>query len=193
MENRKKYVIDKNFQYRVTFKILALILFLVGIITVGIGIHATNNNYTLKKTVSKLQDTITDQNHIIQAMKEYPEFAKLKERRIASQIISSNLDENIDLMHANVGYIQGIIRMNNLIIIFILIFVIVQSVILYVYLIRKTNTISGPVFVMNRHIQKILSGENSEIRSLRKNDEFKELFDSLSELTGRYEGLKKKK
>ncbi|PKL41225.1 MAG: hypothetical protein CVV44_00895 [Spirochaetae bacterium HGW-Spirochaetae-1] len=193
MENRKKYVIDKNFQYRVTFKILALILFLVGIITIGIGIHATNNNNTLKKTVSKLQDTITDQNHIIQAMKEYPEFAKLKERRIASQIISSNLDENVDLMHANVAYIQGIIRMNNLIIIFILIFVIIQSVILYVYLIRKTNTISGPVFAMNRHIQKILNGENSEISSLRKNDEFKELFDSLSELTARYGELKTKK
>ena len=105
---------------------------LLSIVTIGSGINATNNNSILKNTVLKLQDAITDQNHIIQAMKQYPEFEKLKERRIASQIVSSNLDENFDIMKKNVKYIDGIIRMNNLMIICILVFLIVQGIILYI-------------------------------------------------------------
>jgi signal transduction histidine kinase len=45
---------------------------------------------------------------------------------------------------------------------------------------------------MNRHIRRILDGEDSEIRSLRKNDEFKELYDSLTELSERYRSMKGK-
>jgi len=186
MSKRKQIIVDRDFQFKTTFKILGIIIFLLAIIAVGIGIHAANNNKKLEKTILKLEDIITDQDHIVEALKGYSNFSNEKETRIASKTMSNNLVENIRLMKKNTFSIHSIIRMNNLIIIIVLIFIVAQGFILYFYIIRKTNTISGPVFVMSNHIRRILSGEESEIRSLREDDQFKELYDLLMELTESY-------
>jgi hypothetical protein len=192
MGNRRNYIVDKRFQYRITIKIVILIMFILSIVTIGVGIHATNTNRSLKFTISKLGDTIVDQEHMIYALREYPDFSSETEKKIASKILSENIDANIRLMKDNVARIEDMITMNNRIIIGILVFFLLQGVATYIYILRKTSTLSGPVFVMNRHIRKVLEGEDSEIRSLRKNDEFKELYESLAELSEKYRAMNRK-
>jgi signal transduction histidine kinase len=192
MGNRRNYVVDKRFQYRITIKIVILIMFILSIVTIGVGIHATRINDSLALTVSRLGDTMVDQEHMIYALREYPGYSSEADKKIASKILSGNIDANITLMKENVKRIEGMISMNRRIIIGILVFFLFQGIATYIYILKKTSSLSGPVFVMNRHIRRILDGEDSEIRSLRKNDEFKELYDSLTELSERYRSMKGK-
>ena len=57
-----------------------------------------------------------------------------------------------------------------------------------IYLIRLTNRISGPLYVLTRHMHDIMNGRPPNLRELRKNDEFQEFyreFISFIDKTGR--------
>ena len=52
----------------------------------------------------------------------------------------------------------------------------------YIYMLQMTHRISGPIFVMSRHIQEMIDGKEPQFRSLRDNDEFKDMYAKLVEL-----------
>jgi hypothetical protein len=47
---------------------------------------------------------------------------------------------------------------------------------LFLYLIRLTNRISGPLYVLTQHMTDIMNGKKPNLRELRKNDEFQEFY-----------------
>ncbi len=53
------------------------------------------------------------------------------------------------------------------------------SLLLMVLGMIATHRIAGPIFVMNRHLSVLAQGRIPSMRPLRKNDELKELYESL--------------
>jgi len=79
-------------------------------------------------------------------------------------------------MHTTILHLQKTIYQNLVLITIMIATGILLGVFLYIYLIRLTNRISGPIYVLTRHIQDILSGADPDLRELRKNDELKEFY-----------------
>lgn len=187
---RKMIIVDKKFQFKTTFTIVGIILILLGLVIIFIGIHTSSNNQILAGTTDKLEDNIVDQGHIIDALYGYSELTEKNDRRIAGKVIANNLRENISLMKSNISRINNIIKNNGLILLILIIFIAVQSIIVFLIFIKKTHSISGPIYVMTKYIRDLLDGGESQIRPLRRRDEFKELFELLKELINRYEKKK---
>jgi len=55
-------------------------------------------------------------------------------------------------------------------------FVILQGVLLYFILIRKTHKIAGPLYVMSNYFNDIINGITPNPRSLRKQDELQDFY-----------------
>jgi signal transduction histidine kinase len=58
----------------------------------------------------------------------------------------------------------------------LLVIVIAMCVFLYFYLLKVTNRISGPIYVMTRHINDVLEGRDPELRDLREKDELRDFY-----------------
>ncbi len=71
--------------------------------------------------------------------------------------------------------------------------VLIQSVILFYYLILVTHRISGPIYVISRHIDEILEGHHPEFRALRDKDEFKEFYEKFILMVEKMERERKKR
>ena len=75
----------------------------------------------------------------------------------------------------------NVIVKQNRVLFFIMIFIgIVLGISLYFYLIRLTHRISGPIYVLSRHVKDVIDGKDPDLRELRKNDEFKEFYNEFA-------------
>jgi len=189
---RKKIVVDKKFQLKVSFGITGIILLLLAFIVFGIGVFAAYNNSQLSRMTYKMADTITDQDHIIDALNVNSNFDTVKKRRIASKIISSSLKTNSDIIKENMNELAVLISLAKKLMIFIIVFVVFQCIFFFYYVLRKTHSLSGPVHAMAEHIRGLLDGDSSGFREIRRKDEFRELAGLLSILTDQYISLKEK-
>ena len=186
---RKRYLIDRSLQFRTTFLVVGTVLIFFALLAGGAGIYLSCNNSVLVKSINRLDGTALDQQHIISGLQQYGDFSKREDRRIVSNIISRNLKENNITMNNTIQAIRNIIDVNGLILGAIVLFMIFQGLILFFLLIKKTHSISGPVYVMTNQIKTLLDDEDvasGDRRPLRQNDEFKELYSLLGKLTEKY-------
>lgn len=187
---RRQIVVDKNFQLKISLIGMSAVLLMLVIVFAAVGVSVWKNDVLVDKTVSKLGDTITDQNHVIQSLNDYTSIKKKDEQRIASRILSNNLNENNDLLKKNILFMQEISRNNRIVFWILFVFIIAQSCLLFVMLLRWTLRIAGPVHVMTRNIQNVLDGKVEEFRPIRNNDELRDLYGLVAELALRYQNGK---
>lgn len=185
MQKRKTIVVDKTFQHKVTFSLVGIVIFIVALIIGIIGFNAVDNNTKIDKIVKKMEDIIISQEHHIEALKNISKIKNANDVDIASGVLSKNLLENIELLDNNVMILNRIVRNTTLLIIVMIIVVLFQGILLYYFLIRQTNRIAGPIFVITQYMKDIISGEYPEIRPLRDNDEFKDMYDVFGQMVER--------
>lgn len=154
MYKRRKKLINKRFQLRITLSIISVttvvLFFVVGII----GMNANKNNKEITKTINTLK-----------------------------QAINANATQpNVKLVKSNIDELKKFSNRNYNLISIVIIIVLLQAIVLYYYLIRVTHRISGPIFIISNHIQDIIDGKEPDFRKLRKKDEFKELYNKIIEL-----------
>ncbi len=162
MKQRKQYIINKKFQLKTTFSIIAIIFVIVAIIIAAIGVNAAANN-------KRLIHIIQIQDNIVEALIAYSQSPHDSEQKLAIQNIANDHVNNINT-------IKQIIELNNILLIIIIAFVILQGIILYFVLIRKTHKIAGPIYVMSNYFNDIINGNIPNPRPLRKNDELQDFY-----------------
>lgn len=162
MSKRKKYLVDKKFQLKTTFSIIGVFFLTVAIIISAISVNITLNN-------RKLNNVIIVHDNIVNALLTFTQGNTSAKENVAIKNVSKIHDENIAM-------IESIIHKNNVLILSIIIFIILQGIVLFVILIRQTHKISGPIHVMTNHLNNLIHGKNLQMRQLRKGDEFQEFY-----------------
>ena len=176
---RKSSLINRSFQLKTTFRIIGIIIIAFIFIIALTGIIATNNNRTVASAISDLNRSIETEKKIVEHLIETSRDAWSRNGDGRDEkIIDSHL-ETLALMHNNVVLLRKTIDQNLLLVSAMIATGILLGVFLYLYLIRLTHRISGPLYVLTRHMQDILENREPNIRELRKNDEFKEFYEQF--------------
>jgi nitrogen fixation/metabolism regulation signal transduction histidine kinase len=174
---RKQYVIDKKFQYNVSFKAVALPLITVLIVGFVLLFFAVkNNNY--------INSIVKTQGDMIEMFLTTPALVNSNNPTIKNA--KSTFDNNI-------GMLQEIKRNSGIVMYFIIAMIVVQSIIIFAIFIFLTHRISGPIWVMTNYLKAIQQGKKPSDRPLRKNDEFKNFYAELQATVEKLMAKNKKK
>ncbi len=175
MSKRKQYIVDKKFQLRTTFSVIGIVFIIIAIIIGAIGVNITMNN-------TRLAHIVEIQDNIVEALIAYAQSSEGTSQKVAIKNIAGDHFNNIKS-------IREIIKTNNILLMILIAFILLQGFVLYVILIRKTHKIAGPIFVMRNYMQDIIDGKLPDPRPLRKNDELKDFYDHFTKMV---DSLKKK-
>ncbi len=167
MISKRRIIIDRKFQLKTVFSILGAVsvAFILVIALTGISILSSS------KSISSGTERITRSLDRIDG-------------RVLSGSINSNSDKKVTAgdpnatadIRSEIREIQRVTRMSLHVITGLLVIVIAMCVFLYFYLLKVTNRISGPIYVMTRHINDVLEGRDPELRDLREKDELRDFY-----------------
>ncbi len=205
MKNRKQIVIDKKFQHGKSFSMtgFAALITVVIILAVGIFISLNNdkirsNNESIGKNTKLINSIISSQQNIFINYSLLPHRSGIADHKAYTAQMTTDYNGNVDKLNAAMSSNNKIVESNLEImnrnfwlIITIVIMTVAGMILLYLRLIRVTHRISGPIFVMTRHMKDILEGNEPEMRDLRDNDEFKEFYVLFREVANRLIGYQK--
>ena len=112
---RRKNIIDKKFQLRITFRILGIII-IAFILVIGVtGIIATDNNRQISATITDLNRSMTKDKKTIEVLIASAGLKKdSAEDRNHDRIIEEHL-ESMALMHTNMQQLNKILTQNRII------------------------------------------------------------------------------
>ncbi len=196
MKQRKQYVVDKKFQFRQAYSVVGLFLLVVAIIVIIIGINAVSNSSMLSDVTKKNDDLIKSLDSImvtqdeivatemawVQNPKQRPSESIIREVAKEHYKNISMMKEDIGTVQANIAAIKKIIRINFILLFAIIGLIVVQCVITFFIMIRKTHKMSGPLFVISHHIREIIAGRLPNIRPLRHDDEFQDFYELFTKM-----------
>jgi len=182
MKKRKQTIIDKKFQLGTTFSIIGVIYIIFSVIIAAIGINAAYNNQKLTTIIKKHKSIISTQYETFSALLVFDQNKTWKDLQIATDKVSKDIDKNMETINNNILTVNNITFRNNVFLLVIVIFIVLQGAVLYLLLIRKTHRMSGPIFLLTRYTQEIIDGKYPEIRPLRDKDEFKEYYELFTRM-----------
>ncbi|MBP7735583.1 MAG: hypothetical protein KA369_06375 [Spirochaetes bacterium] len=182
MIKRKRYIIDKSFQLRTTFSIIGLVSIITAVILGVITISVVYNNNSLRENNTKITNIYEIENSIFVSLSSLPE--AVKDARLKEALLQNgrNHDRNMETLNRIITDNTGIITYNRILLASILVIVIIESIALYLLLIRKTHHISGPIYVMSSFMKDIIEGRDPKLRPLREKDELKEFYDLFQDM-----------
>lgn len=141
------------------------------------------NNKKLKE-ISRNQLILSEtQEEIFKTLVALSSSKNLGKIHISKSELQKDNNRTKELLNQNSEKIQYIISKNNGIILIVIISAMIQSLIIFYLLVKRTHRISGPVFLLNRYIDELKNGNKPVIRPLRENDDFQDLFDNFCELS----------
>jgi hypothetical protein len=179
---RRQYVVDKKFQFKTTFSIIGIVTFLAALVIIAIASTLAYNN-------NKINEIIKSEDKIFQALAVISS-RQAKDPNYKAAIGTMSKD-HVNNFKAS----DSITENNQILLVALLVFIVVQGIILYIMLILKTHRISGPIYVMSNYIKEMLNGKFSHPRPLRKNDDLKEfyaLFTQFADSLAKGKGMQKK-
>ncbi len=156
MTKRKIRILDRKFQLKTAFSVIAIALIAYLIIIASAVIFASYNNRAMRSDIQVLSKSVPETD-------VSPDFRKS----------ITNLEKYMEKNFLLVTVITAVIFL--------------QVFILYIFLIRMTHRVSGPIYVISRHIEDIINGREPDLRGLRDNDEFQEFYEKFSEMIKKVE------
>jgi hypothetical protein len=168
MKKRRNYLIDKKFQIRATFIIIALSAAIISTIIIFISIIAVFNN-------TKMKEILSAEDNIVQ-------FLATKPDKVDAQYYNEVLKDIAKKHNTNTKDMNDIIFNNQILLMVTLLIALIGECLLSLKLIRLTHRISGPIYVMSNYIRSIIEGKKPEMRDLRKNDELQEFYQLFKEM-----------
>ncbi|MCU0847365.1 MAG: hypothetical protein MUD12_05715 [Spirochaetes bacterium] len=172
MSQRKKYIIDRKFQFRHTFFIIGIVAVITASILSAITISVVYNN-------NRIENIYEIENSVVSFLTSRPTAPNDDAYKTAMKNISRNHSNNMQTL-------KNIIQYNRILLILLIGIILIQGLILYLILIRLTHKISGPIYVMSNYITEILNGMTPVIRPLRSGDQLKDFYDLLLKLFDKF-------
>lgn len=184
MKKRRKRLINRYFQFRTAFKVMAIVLISYVIFISVMGSFTWVKQTQISETTSSLRRAVSVEDNIIRAFIDYSQKNMFNdsEEILAMKKIKTDHKESMDTMTAHMDMLLNYSRDFFYLFIIISIVVLLMSIGVFFYLLRLTQRISGPLYVMEQQIETILQGDEPEVRELRKDDEFREFYGKFIDL-----------
>ena len=162
MIKRKTYLIDKKFQMRISLKIIAIPTAIITIFIIALtSIIIVNNNRM--KNIIKTEDTTIH-------------FLTVKPKTDNAELHGEVLKQVRQKHNENKNSLDQLMAINQVMFIIVLAISLIGVFLLFIWLIRITHRISGPIYVMSNHMKSIIKGKKPSIRNIRNNDELQEFY-----------------
>jgi len=182
MKQRSKKLILPDFQLRTIFTVIGISTIAFLLIVAVVGINAYQNNRKISTTVKDLNEAIALQDSIVNTFLDNSSGMNAEDKVQAQDRINADYNKSIGVMRRYVQLLYSFARQNFHLITLIMTVVFLQGFLLYFYLLKLTHRISGPIFVMTRHIEEIMDGKEPHFRELREKDEFKDFYQKFVRL-----------
>jgi len=183
MFKRKNRIIDKKFQLKTTFKIISISTIAFMVLITFIVINATKKNREINDTIREFNTAIEFEDNMVKSYINNSMLDRDVDFRINADKMAIEHDKSIESMKKFLFLLNVPVRQNFIVIAVIVVILLIQGVILYLFLIRLTHRISGPLYLITQHIKEIMEGREPNFRSLREKDEFKDLYEEFSVMT----------
>jgi len=199
MKNRKQKIIDKKFQHGKSFRITSFAAIITAVIVIAVGVSISVNNGKIEKNNEKIAENTTTINGIILSQQNIfikysllpreggsiPQKDKtegmVKDYNANVEKLNHTVKSNHEIIAAN----MNIMTINTILVVAIIFMTALGMGLLYWLLIHETHRISGPIFLMTRHMKEISEGKTPDMRDLRDDDEFKEFYELFREMARR--------
>lgn len=185
MKARKSIIVNKPFQIKFAIRMSALILLAFITTLVITGIHAVRTTRSVTTEIATLQKAVDTEENIVKAFLIYagaagPDTGALK---LSAKTVADDHAMSIGVMRDHIARLRDLTPDYVKLFVALGIFALAVTVFNFWYLIRLSHRIAGPVYVIQRHIQGLIDGAAPMVRNLREDDEFKEVYDKVVELS----------
>lgn len=176
MALRKKRIVDRKFQLKTIFSIIGFTLCSFLVLIAIVAVQSTHDNRKISKAAAEVNAALDREDRAVRGFLHQVSAGNASGQTQGIAVLAQTHKETLKTVRAATENIGNYIDRNFLFISGLLIVVIILSTMLYIYLLRLTHRIAGPVYVMSRHIQDILEDKKPEIRELRDKDELREFY-----------------
>lgn len=176
---RKKVVVDKRFQYSISIKAIILPLTTILLISSVLLYYAFENQKNVNRSNQHINEIVLTQDTMIDMFLQTPALQNSKNPVIRNA--KNTFKNNIGKLKKIKDTSKIIVRNTNVVLYFLLIMTVVQTVIIFTLFIFFSHKISGPIYVIRRYMDEIRSGKMPKFRPLRKKDEFKDLYQEFQD------------
>ncbi len=159
---RKQYLIDRKFQLRTAFSVLSVVTLISAAVIAAISLIVLYNN-------SRIQNISVIEDNIVHYLTSITSAEQEEAHGEAIKQIAINHSDNMEAM-------SNMIETNRILIFAMIFAIAAQALILFMMMIRKTHRISGPLFVITRHMEEIRDGRYPNLRPLRESDELRTFY-----------------
>lgn len=183
-KHMRHIIVNGKFQYHIAAMFAGLSALIMTVIIIILSSVLISNNTRLDE-ISRNQHVLSGtQSEIFKSLIVLSETKNLKNIRISADMLKHDNDETKRLLDQNNEKVTAITQRNKSIIVMLIISAAVQSAIIFYIMLRRSNRISGPLFLLNSYINEMKNGKFPEIRKLRSRDDFQDVFENFRELAG---------
>ncbi len=185
---RHNKLIDKKLQLSTAYRVIRFYFAAFFVILILMIIHSALADNKINGTIKDLNIAINTEQNIVNAFIKYSDMTSNPDLKLKSQKISDDHTKSIKIIDGHIGVLSGLLTTNFIVISVISVFIILMGLLLFYYLLRLTQTISGPIYVITQQIQDIIDGKKPAVRVLREDDQLKDFYEKFLELTKKIQG-----
>lgn len=183
---KRQIIVNRKFQFSMAFSFAALSALIMTIVIIILAALLMSNNTKLQNISLNQQQLADSQTEIFKTLIGIAGAEDIKKLHISTSLVKRDNVNNQELIKLNNSMIQDITLMNSRIVLMLIVSAVIQSIIIFYIMLKRSHRISGPIFLLNRYIDEIKNGKHPEIRPLRANDDFHDLFDNFRELAEKF-------
>jgi len=189
---KRQIIVNRKFQLHIAASFAAVSAITMAAIIIMLSAVLILNNIMLEGITKNQQTLSSTQGEIFKTLIALSTSKNLQNVHISTTELQHDNNNTKTLLDQNNEKIQNITERNKNLILILIVSAIIQSIIVFYLMLRRSHRISGPVFLLNRYIDELKNGGNPEIRPLRTNDDFQDLFTNFRELADILQGGKEK-
>ncbi len=196
MKKRRSYVINKKFQYGKAITMVGTVTILISVIILAVGIMISVNNKKTAENNKKIMSNIENIKKILDLQQSiYLKFSMIPtgvdQKTFSGIAVDLTKDYNESTRNLNVSSSanEEIIKSNNKIIAtntYLIVGVIIITLsglfIIFIWMIKHTHRIAGPIYLMTMYGNEILNGGKPKMRNLRDKDEFEDFYNLFRQM-----------
>ena len=180
---KRKIIINKKYQLTFAMTFAGISALTMAIIIVICSNILINNSSRLKDINANQQQFSEIKSEILKSLEELSRSKDIKKYNLSTAELMKDYSSTKELYNKNHEKIEKIINRNNGVITILIVSYIIQVLLIFYLILRRSNKISGPIYLMNKYFDEIIEGNYPKIRPLRKNDDFQELFAKFRKVT----------
>lgn len=176
---RKKILINKYFQLKELVGIAGLFAFCLFILYATSTCVLVYNNHTVSNAMMRQIDLQKVQEDILKSIEMLSQYRYKKSLIFEAYKAIGDLRKNTDALKESNELLKRSITINKYLMWINGILGIALVITVIIVILRRTHRVAGPMFVLKRYMNEIIDGKIPDIRPLRKEDEFKDVFDTF--------------